>query len=74
MDNSNQGNTEKNLISRRTLLNNSLLSGIGLAAGIYLNNLPKIPVTAIKNGEKNDTGKKPDDQSDKDTYIDNFDC
>lgn len=78
MAKSNPGNTEKNLISRRTLLNNSLLTGLSLATGLYLKDSSSIPQTKtkgsdFKNGRNNylaKSGKKPQE----DTYIDNFDC
>jgi hypothetical protein len=78
MANTEQENTEKNLISRRTLLNNGLLTGITVAAGFYLKNpsgfsLSKEKGSDAKNGANNNlaqSGKK----SYKDTYIDNFDC
>jgi hypothetical protein len=73
-----KGNTEKNLISRRELLNNGLLTGISVAAGFYLSNpsgfsLTKEKGSDLKNGGNNNLSK-PGKKSNKDTYIDNFDC
>ena len=65
---------EKNLITRRTLLNNGILTGLSLAAGLYLTNPSNIPFTmSLKKEGKSDL-KNSDDKSKKDTYIDNFDC
>ncbi len=68
-------NTDKNLISRRALLNNSLLAGLSIATGFHLTELSKIPKTNlsdVKNGPNNlaKSGRKAKE----DTYIDNFDC
>jgi hypothetical protein len=78
MANTEKGNTEKNLISRRTLLNNGLLTGITVAAGFYLKNpsgfsLTKEKVSEAKNDADNHSVKSAK-KSQKDTYIDNFDC
>jgi hypothetical protein len=78
MAKTNPGNTEKNLISRRTLLSNSLLTGLSVATGFYLTNPSNFTYTkangsGLKNGSNNyltKSGKK----SEEDTYIDNFDC
>ena len=48
MAKSNPGNTEKNLISRRTLLNNSLLTGLSLATGSIFKGLIKYSTYKIK--------------------------
>ncbi len=78
MSKTGQGNTEKNLISRRTLLNNGLLTGISVAAGFYLTNPSGFSITKekgsnAKNGDNNHSAKSGK-ISKKDTYIDNFDC
>lgn len=74
MANTDSSSNEKNLITRRTLLNNGILTGLSLAAGFYLTNASNIPVTmSLKKESKGDL-KNSDDKSKKDTYIDNFDC
>ena len=62
MAKTNPGNSEKNLISRRTLLNNSLLTGLSLATGYYLMDPTNIPLTKakglnIKKGSNNNVAK-----------------
>ena len=78
MANIDLGNNEKNLISRRTLINNGILTGLGLAAGIYLKEPSNIlRATAKKLGFKKAGQSNPgrsNRKSRKDTYIDNFDC
>ena len=79
-DIANTGETshEKNLISRRTLLNNGIITGIGLVTGFSLPSSLIIPNTTdqkpgSKMGSKKDQAKS-DKKSRIDTYIDNFDC
>ncbi len=70
-----QGNSEKNLISRRTLLRNSLLTGLSVATGFYLTKPSNFPVTIrpdLKNGDINNLAKSGKIREK--TYIDNFDC
>ena len=71
-----QGNTEKNLISRRELLSNSLLTGLSFAAGVYLTGSSKIPHTKTKRPDfKNgDDSLEKSGKISEETYIDNFDC
>jgi len=78
MAKTNLGNTETNLISRRKLLNNGLLTGLSFATGFYLTNSSDILHTKVnesdfKNGQNNNSGKSGK-KLQKDTYIDNFDC
>jgi hypothetical protein len=75
MTKTDSGNSEKTLISRRTLLSNSLLTGLSIAAGFYLTNPSNFPAirSDLKNGGNSDlanSGKKSKEK----TYIDNFDC
>ncbi len=74
MAKTNRGDTDKNLISRRTLLTNSLATGLSIAAGFYLINPAKLPFTkangsGLYDGHNNDMKKLKEK-----TYIDNFDC
>jgi hypothetical protein len=67
-------NSEKNLISRRTLLSNSLATGVSIAAGFYLMNPAKFPFikangSGFKDGHNNNVKKSKEK-----TYLDNFDC
>lgn len=73
-----RGKTEKNLISRRTLLSNSLLTGLSIATGFYLTDPTKNSYTNtngpdFKNGSNNYSAKSGK-KSQEDTYLDNFDC
>jgi len=70
----NPDNPEKNLISRRTLLSNSLATGLSMAVGYYLTNPAKLPFTkANRSGFKDGLNNQLEKSKEK-TYIDNFDC
>jgi hypothetical protein len=74
MTRTDSGNSEKNLISRRTLLSNGLLTGLSIATGFYLTNPSNFPFTKANRsgfiaGHNNHLEK-----SEEYTYIDNFDC
>ena len=78
MANNGETSDEKNLISRRTLLNNGIVTGIGLITGFSLPSSSIIPNTTdqkpgFKMGTKKDQAKSGK-KSRIDTYIDNFDC
>jgi hypothetical protein len=71
------GNSEKNLISRRTLLSNSLLTGLSIASGFYLTNPSVFPFSTKISGSRNSLNnhlEKSETKLKEKTYIDNFDC
>ena len=69
---------EKNLISRRTLLNNSLLTGLSIVTGLYVTKPQNILHAKAKKPDGDHRVKKDltksNSKTQKDTYIEYFDC
>lgn len=78
MANINYERSKKNLISRRALLNSSLLTGLSLATGFQLTSLLNTPEPTAGELELKDVHRsllvRHNPKSKEETYMDNFDC
>jgi hypothetical protein len=76
MTNFDSKENRKNLMSRRALLTNGMLTGIGLAIGLAVTGALALPRAADGLSENKDWKEKENSNAapENDSFIDNFDC